>query len=76
MNLLTGAQLSLDLWVVVKAMFLIGMSLYCIFGFVVIKQVGHMTSTLEVGFETPVRLLALVHFIAAIALLLFAIVYL
>lgn len=73
---LLGSQLSLDLWFVVKIMFMVGMALYCIFAFVITRQVGHMTKTLEVGFETPIRLLAIVHFIAAIALFVFALMYL
>ncbi len=71
-----GAQISLDLWFVVKIMFMIGMALYCIFAFVVTRQVGHMTKTLEVGFETPIRLLAIVHLIASLALFAFALLYL
>lgn len=71
-----GSQLSLDLWFVIKIMFIVGMSLYCIFAFVVTRQVGHMTKTLEVGFETPIRLLAIIHLIASLALLAFAILYL
>lgn len=76
MQFLTGAQLSFDLWVTVKLMFLVGMFLYCIFAFVVTRQVGHMTKTLEVGFEAPLRLLAVIHFIAAVGLLVFAFLYL
>lgn len=76
MQLLNSATLGLDLWFVVKIMFLIGMFLYLVFGFVVIRQVGHMTKTLKVGFETPIRLLALVHFIASICLFIFSIIYL
>jgi hypothetical protein len=45
----------------VKILFLIGLAFYIIFALVVVRQVNHMTDTLEVGFETPVRLLALLH---------------
>jgi hypothetical protein len=71
-----GAQISLDLWFIVKIMFMVGMALYCIFAFVVTRQVGHMTKTLEVGFETPIRLLAIIHLIASLGLFVFALLYL
>lgn len=76
MDLLNSAQLGIDLWFAVKIMFIIGMILYLIFGLVIIRQVGHMTKTLKVGFETPIRLLAWVHFFAAVGLFVFSLLYL
>ncbi len=69
----SNLELVTDIWFVVKIMFLIGMGLYLIFAFVIIRQTHHMTNTLQVGFETPIRLFAWLHLFAAIGLLLFAI---
>lgn len=49
---------------------------YIIFGFVVVKQVGKMTETLEVGFESPLKFIALIHFLASIGVFLLALVIL
>lgn len=76
MQVVSGILPGVDIWSIVKIMFMVGMLLYCVFAFVVIRQVGHMTKILEVGFETPLRFLAVVHFIASIALFVFAYLYL
>ncbi len=39
---------------------------YIIFAFVIVKQVGKMTETLEVGLEGLVRALAIMHFLFAV----------
>lgn len=75
MNLLTGT-LGIDTWLIVKTMFMIGMGLYLVFGLVIIRQVGHMTKTLRVGFETPLRIFALIHFLASVCLFVIALLYL
>lgn len=73
---LSPAALNVDLWIIVKAMFVIGMFLYLVFSFIVVRQVGHMTKTLQVGFETPLRIFAIAHFVAAVLLLVLAAVVL
>lgn len=49
---------------------------YVFFSFVVVRQVNIMTETLEVGFENPVRIIALIHFLISIAVFLLAIIIL
>lgn len=68
--------IGIDLWAVIKIMFLVGMLLYLVFGYIVIRQAGHMTKTLQVGFETPIRFFAWVHFFASVFLFALALVFL
>ena len=49
---------------------------YIIFSFAVSKQVKIMTDTLEVGFETQIKAVALIHLILSVVVLLIAIVIL
>ena len=63
-------------WGIAKVLVLICVLLYIVFAVVILRQVRLMTETLEVGFEEPVKLIALVHLIAAIGLFFFALVIL
>lgn len=63
-------------WEIVKIMFLFGMFLYIVFAFVVLRQITHMTKTLRMGFESPIKLLGIIHFAFAILLFIFATIYL
>jgi hypothetical protein len=59
-------------WVVIKFGLLSALFLYILFAGIVIKQVSIMTQTVKMGFETFVKLVALIHFIAAIAVFIIA----
>ena len=65
-----------DVWLVVKVFILVGLSLYDVFAFVIVRQVHQMTKTLEVGFEAPVKLFAYAHLLAALGLSIFSLVVL
>lgn len=73
---MTPLQIPFDLWLIVKGMFVFGMVLYVVFASVVVRQVEHMTKTLQVGFELPIRVLAIFHALASIFLLILSIVIL
>jgi hypothetical protein len=60
----------------IKAFAIVGLLIYLVFAVVVIRQVGLMTKTLEVGYERLMQLLALVHFVFAVATLVTAFVLL
>jgi hypothetical protein len=66
--------LGISVWLIVKIFFLVGLGIYLIFALVVLRQVNIMTDTLDVGFELPVKLLAIAHFIMAIGIFLFALI--
>ena len=57
---------------ILKGFAVFALILYVIFALVLVRQVQLMTYTLEVGFEKPVRLLSIIHFLFAIAVFLLA----
>lgn len=59
-----------------KGSVLVGLSIYVVFAFVVIRQVQLMTKTLEVGFEAPIRFIAWLHLLFALGTTLLALVIL
>jgi uncharacterized membrane protein len=63
-------------WIVAKIFVVIIMALYLVFASVVLRQVSLMTRTLELGLETPLRLVAILHFIFAVVVFLVALLYL
>ena len=56
----------IDIWFIAKGLFLVMLLIYVVFAIVVVRQVGLMTKTLEVGFEIPIKLLAWGHLFFAI----------
>lgn len=66
----------IPVWLIVKGFIIFALFLYLIFSFVVVKQVGLMIETLEVDYEQGVKLLAWLHFLFALAVLVFAIIIL
>lgn len=61
---------------IIKIFVLVGLAIYIIFSLVVIKQVRLMIGTIEVGFEVPLRLISIAHFIFAVLVFLLALVLL
>ncbi len=68
--------LGVSVWFIAKIFVVFAILLYVIFALVVVRQVQLMTDTLEVGFESQVRLLSFIHLLFAIAVLIFAIIVL
>jgi hypothetical protein len=64
------------IWVAVKIFFLIGLGVYLIFALVVIKQAQIMTESVKMQFEIPIKLLALIHFVFAVGVFIFALIVL
>lgn len=59
--------INVSVWPILKVMFLVALGVYFLFAIVVVRQVQLMTDTLEVGFETPIRIVAVLHLILAIS---------
>ncbi len=59
---------------IVKIAAIVGLLVYNIFAFIVIKQVDLMTQTLEVDLEGVIRSIAVFHFIVSLCVLLYAII--
>ncbi len=64
--------IGISIWPIVKIFFLIALIIYLIFALVVIKQVNIMTDTLDLNFEVPIKILAVAHFLFALAVLVIA----
>lgn len=65
-----------SIWILVKLLFLVAIFIYMIFATVVVRQVYIMTSTVHVGFEVPLRLIAWLHLFLVAGVLLLALVVL
>lgn len=63
-----------SIWLVVKIFFLIGISIYIVFAFVIVRQVDIMIATLDVGFKTRIKLLSYLHLLFAIGVLIVALI--
>lgn len=68
--------IGISLWLVVKVFALIALLIYIIFSLVIVRQVNLMTETLEVGFEAPLKLAAIVHVVLAIGVFALALIIL
>jgi len=60
----------------IKVLTLVGLGLYAIFAGIMIRQEQLMADVLEEGFEPILRLLTILHFSAAVGLLILAIIIL
>lgn len=65
-----------SLWSVIKIFVIILLCIYIIFSYVIVRQVQLMTDTLVIGFEKQLKFLAFLHFLFAIAVLIFSILIL
>lgn len=65
--------IGLSILPIIKVFVLIASGIYIIFSLVIIKQVQLMTDTIEVGFEIPLRIIAIGHFVFAALVFLLAI---
>jgi hypothetical protein len=64
--------LGISVWLIVKIAILILLGLYLVFALVVVRQTKLMTSTLTLGFETPIIFLGYIHLVFAILVFLSA----
>lgn len=60
------AQIDASALTIVKIGMVMVLLLYVIFALIVVKQVTIMTNTLQVGFEKPIKLFSVIHFLAAV----------
>lgn len=71
-----GLALGVSVWGIAKIFVLFALFLYTIFALVVVRQIQLMTDTLEVGFETPVKILGFAHLVFSILVFIIALVIL
>ncbi len=67
---------TLSIWPIVKILVIILLGIYIVFAYVIVRQVQLMTDTLVIGFEKQLKFLAFIHFLFAIAVLIFSILIL
>jgi hypothetical protein len=72
MEIVNQIDINNSLWFLLKTASIIGLIIYVIFAFVVMKQVSLMTATLELDFEKPIKIVATLHFVFAIFVLIYA----
>jgi hypothetical protein len=66
----------ISIWLVVKVGVLILLGMYLVFSLVVVRQIKLMTSTLSLGFETPIIFLGYMHLAFAVLVFLAALIIL
>lgn len=66
----------IDIWMIAKYLVLFALGIYIVFALVIIRQVNLMIRTLEIGFELPIRFIAVAHLFFAIGILITALVIL
>ena len=66
----------ISIWLVAKVFLCFAIFLYVIFALVIVRQVSIMLATLELGFETPIRILSWLHLLFAIAVFVLALLIL
>lgn len=70
------ADITSLVFLLVKALAVFGLGLYIIFAFVILRQEQLMAEVLKEAFEPVLRLVSILHFIAAIVVFILAIVLL
>jgi hypothetical protein len=68
--------LGIQVWIIIKIAALVLLGIYLIFAWVIVRQVRLMTSTLQLGFEAPVKFLSYIHMAFAIFVFLSALIIL
>lgn len=66
----------IDLWFIVKLLFLFAFTIYIVFAAVVVRQTYLMTSTVRLGLEFFIKALAWAHLFVALGVFLFAFIIL
>lgn len=64
------------IFIILKLFVIVGLGVYLIFAFVIIRQTQIMANTVKLPFEIFIKLLALLHFIFAISILVLSVLYL
>ncbi len=68
--------LGISVWSIAKGFILVFFLLYIVFSFVIVRQIQLMTDTLEVGFETQLKILSYLNLAFAILVFLAALIVL
>ncbi len=75
MDQLLNTLLNIDIWQVGKIFILIGLGVYLVFSFVVVRQVKLMTEVVSGILTTSLRLTAWLFFLFSIAVFIFTLLF-
>ncbi len=76
-EILTSTIFTADqVWLVVKLAYLVGLLMYLVFAFVVVRQVELMSRTFNGTVELPIKLVAKIHLVVAVIVLVIVLVVL
>jgi len=73
---MTVEQVSVFGWMIIKTLSIVGLSLYAIYAGIIVRQEQLMSKVLAESTESVVRMLALVHLIASLAIIVLAFILL
>jgi len=73
---MTPQQLSTIGWMIIKTLSIVGLILYAIYAGIIVRQEQLMSKVLAESTESVVRLIALIHFIASLAIIVLALILL
>jgi hypothetical protein len=76
LSLITGANISLVVFLFIKAMFLLGFGLYVIFAFIAARQIDNMGKTVITPLSPLIQLLGYLHLLMAIGAFVFTFTFL
>jgi hypothetical protein len=68
--------LNIDIWFFVKIFYLLALTVYLVFAFMVIREVDLMNKTLKGVFNLPIKLIAYIHMVLAVLIFIAALFYL
>ena len=70
------AIININVWIIVKAFVLIGLGLYIIFSFIVLREVNLMNRTLKGVFNLPIKIIACLYLIFSVLVFILALIIL
>jgi len=73
---MTVEQVSVFGWMIIKTLSIVGLSLYAIYAGIIVRQEQLMSKVLAESTESVVRMLALVHLTASLAIIVLAFILL
>lgn len=68
--------LGISVLTIAKVFILFALAIYIVFALVVIRQIGLMIKTVEVGFALPIRLIGWSHLLFAVGIFILALIIL
>jgi uncharacterized membrane protein len=69
---MTPEQFTVAGWLIIKILTIVGLSLYAIYAWIIVRQEQLMSKVLAASSESLLRILALLHLAAAIGIILLA----